>query len=678
MMKQNQNPQTVMTNGDAAALVSIDVSDDDRISVLSESNKDSLAKGTQKKVLVHKFVAQRQALLIDAKNIDAANSTNLHARLNTIIPQSKTAMKTFKNHDLSTKIVELLGVCQILKDQYDRAGTKETRGNAKISLIVELLELGEKVDQRVKDNIQNSESDPLLKGASLTRAQKERTFSISRVPADCANQICVFCAHFSINEPVENITVVEGNQSKIDEYHSVRDLWTRYESVLAKARAGVQTAKPKHPQTGKGMTRAPRYPVVSSPILQCLCATSKCIQEGTDLGSSCPIKCLSAETGERYPFENGKCTCPYCDCCCSKAYNVSDAPRIGMKILQVQQNQGRHQNVPPEVATATFLSQMMGASIYSANVLWDKKKIDQEAANPKKKPLDAEVQQEVQHFFNADLANALVRNGCNHDLPVESILQMTSAFGTETNVTLPSGDKYDTKRISKSQHFHARNNHLHSANTVATLPPAKGMLDQLNIDYGSMSDTFRLAASKPNLASMLFSPPAASTSTTANSSFSSIPKKKQRVVISILSDSEDDRKMPAALEFGVDERDGYEKREAIATNTRDRIQTESTSTPRKLVWDRTVARNNTNKQMQKKKGDLLTPEKEMRKASKKLDKHMRKNQHDYRAIAEGLVGAQGMNGKDLGEWVDSEDYQQMDSQQLVQCYTEGYMSDDSD
>jgi len=44
-------------------------------------------------------------------------------------------MKTLKNRDLSAKIVELLGVCQILKYQYDQAGTKETRGNTKISLI---------------------------------------------------------------------------------------------------------------------------------------------------------------------------------------------------------------------------------------------------------------------------------------------------------------------------------------------------------------------------------------------------------------------------------------------------------------------------------------------------------------------------------------------------------------
>jgi len=76
---------------------------------------------------------------------------------------------------------------------------------------------------------------------------------------------------------------------------------------------------------------------------------------------------------------------------------------------------------------------------------------------------------------------------------------------------------------------------------------------------------------------------------------------------------------------------------------------------------------------------LGTPEKEMRKESKKRDKHMRENQNDYRNIAEALFGAQGMKGKSLGEWVDSDDFEQMDSQQLVQCYNGGYiMSNDSD
>jgi len=68
------------------------------------------------------------------------------------------------------------------------------------------------------------------------------------------------------------------------------------------------------------------------------------------------------------------------------------------------------------------------------------------------------------------------------------------------------------------------------------------------------------------------------------------------MVIMLQSDSEDDdRKMPA-LDFGADRKDGHEKRKAIVTN---REGVESSSTPRKIVWDRTVARNNLNKQMHK-------------------------------------------------------------------------------
>ena len=88
--------------------------------------------------------------------------------------------------------------------------------------------------------------------------------------------------------------------------------------------------------------------------------------------------------------------------------------------------------------------------------------------------------------------------------------------------------------------------------------------------------------------------------------------------------------------------------------------------------------NNKNKQMHKKKKDLASTEKEVRKLSKKLDKHMRQNQDDYQAIAVGLATAHGLSEETMGEWVDSDCFAQMDSQQLVDAYTEGYMSDESD
>lgn len=661
--------------------------------MLSESTKDALAKGNQKKELLHKFIAAKKAFLEDAKHIDTANNTNLEERLNSTIPKSKSTLKGFKNHDLSVKIVELLELCQILQYQYSQVGTRETRGNSKISLIKELLDLGDKVDQRVRFNIQNSESDPLLKGVMLSQAQRERSFSQSRVPSDTAIHMCIFCSHCSINEPIENTTLVESNQAKINSYQVANGVWIKYQNDLKKARSGIQVAKPKHPQTRNEMTRAPRYPNVSSPILQCHCAMSKCAQEGTNVGSSCPIKCVAnADTGERYPFENGICTCPMCCCCCSKAYNVSDMQRIGLKIMQVEQS--KIEKDPPEVATSEFMSRMMGASIESANNMWERKQKEQQAhgtQNPGEEDLLNE--QQVQDFFNADLAGNILRMGSN-GLPIESIIQMSSTFGAGTIVTLPSGVTFDTKQISKSSEFHATNNRLQqpASSIDGTRVVAKGMVDQLNIDYTSISDGFKVAALKPNLASLFFSPstnvlgPSPSRCTSSNGATSattnatsisslSMPssrsatreKKKPRMVISIL-DSDDERKMPAILDFG-------DENEVIATA---RLGAVSSSTPRKLVWERTMKRNNKNKQMHKKKEDLASTEKEVRKMSKKLDKHMRQNQDDYQAIAVGLATAHGLNEETMGEWVDSDCFAQMDSQQLVDAYTEGYMSDESD
>ena len=283
----------------------------------------------------------------------------------------------------------------------------------------------------------------------------------------------------------------------------------------------------------------------------------------------------------------------------------------------------------------------------------------------------------------------------SNGLPIESIIQMSSSFGAGTIVTLPSVVTFDTKKISKSSEFHATNNRLQqpASSIDGTRVVAKGMVDQLNIDYTSISDAFKVAALKPNLASLFFSPSTnvlgpsptsgctssnGATSATENAtSISSLSmpssrsatreKKKPRMVISIL-DSDDERKMPAILDFG-------DKNEVNATA---RLGAVSSSTPRKLVWERTMKRNNKNKQIRKKKKDLASTEKEVRKMSKKLDKHMRQNQDDYQAIAVGLATAHGLSKETMGEWVDSDCFAQMDSQQLVDAYMEGYMSDESD
>ena len=68
-------------------------------------------------------------------------------------------------------------------------------------------------------------------------------------------------------------------------------------------------------QKPEGMTRRPNCPTkrFRHPIVQCMCSTSFCVMEGSDLSSSCPIKCQN-EKKERYPFTGTPkvCSCPVC------------------------------------------------------------------------------------------------------------------------------------------------------------------------------------------------------------------------------------------------------------------------------------------------------------------------------------------------------------------------------
>ena len=80
----------------------------------------------------------------------------------------------------------------------------------------------------------------------------------------------------------------------------------------------------------KPMKRAPVKSKYRSPILQCMCFSSKCTMEGSDFGLSCPIKCMYPKTKERSPFSGNPriCSCSVCKCKCTQAYFVSDLPRI--------------------------------------------------------------------------------------------------------------------------------------------------------------------------------------------------------------------------------------------------------------------------------------------------------------------------------------------------------------
>jgi|AntRauTorckE5430_2_1112549.scaffolds.fasta_scaffold03179_3 hypothetical protein len=84
MTKQNPNPNAFTSTGNATVdCVAIDITNEDRIDVLSESNKHTIAIAKVKTDHLLQIMNMESAYLTNAKNIDAVSkSTDLKQRLN--------------------------------------------------------------------------------------------------------------------------------------------------------------------------------------------------------------------------------------------------------------------------------------------------------------------------------------------------------------------------------------------------------------------------------------------------------------------------------------------------------------------------------------------------------------------------------------------------------------------
>jgi len=351
--------------------------------------------------------------------------------------------------------------------------------------------------------------------------------------------------------------------------------------------------KPMHPFTKKVMSRMPRRPVLSSHILQCHCAQSHCIQEGSNNGSNCPIECFNKETLQRYAFEDGRCTCPYCACTCSKAYKVADIPKIVLKLAKVEHV--KKEKIPPEVVTRNFIFNVMGAATQSAIQLkhntYD---------GGKRGVTEEQVNEVVTSAFYDTAAENLLRKSIA--LPTESRMQMAKAFGTNTDVILPSGAKFDTNQIKSNTGFHITNNSLAytSKGNEVHSKQITGMVDRLNPDYSNTTDEYRSATLKPCIAESLFSPTNTYVSISSGSTGGKGSTNQKPIDLSDDS-SDNDIKQPALLpEFG---------------------------TPRSEVWERMERRNLESLQMNKTSAELDANELKEKKRAKRIAAHMRANPH---------------------------------------------------
>ena len=65
-----------------------------------------------------------------------------------------------------------------------KVSTRNATSSAKQRILNEIIELNKDIDTQVLNNVQNSESDPLLKVVQLTTAQQQCQLHYNRVPND--------------------------------------------------------------------------------------------------------------------------------------------------------------------------------------------------------------------------------------------------------------------------------------------------------------------------------------------------------------------------------------------------------------------------------------------------------------------------------------------------------------
>jgi len=252
-----------------------------------------------KKDLLLKFVANRTSILDSAAVFDSLQDSNLAQCLSTSLP---ITCNQASNNTLSTKMVALPDPLQLLYPQLlsqEEAGEEpfaplrnrnsiRTR-EAALVLLEEFVITMEHVDLAV--HAQQNSSDRTLCFAAC--------HCLAREPNDEVLRKCLFCGCPSINEQPENRDIVATNTQNDSVFSQKNAAWTRFLAVREK---NPQTPLPKDPITNIDMKRAPTRVTSKSPILQCMCSTSKCVMQGSDVSSTCPIGCIDNATHARYPF----------------------------------------------------------------------------------------------------------------------------------------------------------------------------------------------------------------------------------------------------------------------------------------------------------------------------------------------------------------------------------------
>jgi len=402
-------------------------------------------------------------------------------------------IKHTTNENLSAVIVKLFGYAESLRHiHHTKQGSgslgRETRTSSPLhDLLKRILELKRDVGIRVREARQAAPhgSNNLSLHQTQSALQLSRPFNGSLLPADEALRKCPYCNHDSVNFVRESLSFQDNNETVLREYHEKMEVWDKYQREKERAEGSSNRAMPSLPKGMKMKPRAPGKQQLQQIQARCACSSMHCTQQGSDIGSTCNIKCRHLPVGPRYQWDEFEgCMCTVCKCQCNKIWNVKDAARIVLALAQQSNVLSR-----PEPSTGTQLQALLGGAMINGI------RAASDAFGPAASDADEVV---VQNRAIDATSESICRQG-RSNLTQKARSELRSILGRSTRVELPSGDHYDTRNLGRGN-SHMHNNRLPTVGpssrsaALASHPP--GMADNLNPSYDGMCPQFVATAKK--------------------------------------------------------------------------------------------------------------------------------------------------------------------------------------
>lgn len=656
MMQQNPNPLDVPT----APPNRHDFSMEERIQVLSQQDSNAIILMGKKKELICKLRDSMERIVHYAEILDNQNNgSRMNRNYVQKIPVKRSWYNSYNNKQLALVIVHLFEPAKaILKhlEEQDLArsiarGNLNLRNNSVArphykdpemkKVLQKVVDISKQVESRLQDLM--VESMDLPKQPSLTKSQRESIFSASRVPNNIHYRKCLMCGHESINEPVENEDIFEYNQGVTRKYRERSRAWNEYQEKL---KGGRNVPFPKDPTSDNGalLRRKPTMGKHKSHLLMCMCSTSMCYMHNSNDGSTCPIKCINPETGERFPVEGNppRCICHRCDCRCQARYQTSDIPIITDVLQKKAAGGGATNNNDNNNTTANnnafatmFINSIATAASNRAhqqnnnNNSSTSTSTSSASSRTRTNTSSLSEQQRRSAGFIHDVAHNMATYGMDNVQATE-IDQLRNAMGRKENVVLPTGHNFNTRTLNMSSDQHARNNNLllcqptsenNSNNNIGNYVQP-GMISRREIDYTNhvydLTDDYKKArqqwvstsATAINVDAVMPMPP--------------LPQQNIQQALSPLT-------VPSASTSSSSSSNNNNNN-IISTST----EKPSAPTPKTAMWDRIKKRNN--KKTRKFGPDMSQEQKrEQTQEALKTAYHLKNNDKDYKFVLDTIM-----------------------------------------